>query len=269
MTETAPFSVADEIAKLNRLRGDGVISDDEFQKQKEVFLKSGAAPGSPSAATTIGSNELRSIPLRSRWWFQLAILWLVIPVGIILMLTCAAYQERKGQVVRITKGTKSILIMLALLTWVFASIRLFAGSNSPGGSAQSPAATTGAAQNVEAQASAADSKPSSGLPECDSAELQNAVKQAVADKLATLGLPMGSLGNMYSQLKQSHSEPSEAIKRNFSRQNGIPFEDIEMCSVATDSGEMLVTLVAVRNGEIGGAVGNFGVPGVVAEFGQM
>src|ERR1700722_17538591 len=135
MTTSTSISIADELIKLNQLRTDRVISDAEFKQPKPgVFRSSGASspesvpPPTPAPARTVSNpTDWSAVSLKNKWLFQLLMSFVMIPVGMTLMLFCVAYQKQKnGQIVRIGKGTKAFLIILAALVWALTLARLAA-----------------------------------------------------------------------------------------------------------------------------------------------
>lgn len=105
------MSIADEIAKLKELRADGTITEAEFERQKQILLTGEASP----------SEDLPSwdkITVHRKWWFQIALLLILTPIGLFLTVFVPAYKKNKsGDPERIGKGLKALVIVAALLLW--------------------------------------------------------------------------------------------------------------------------------------------------------
>lgn len=71
----------------------------------------------------VSANDWSQVALVNKWWVQAVATFVVIPVGLALIIFAPAYQNRKGQVERIGKGTKSILAVLAILVVGFNLVR--------------------------------------------------------------------------------------------------------------------------------------------------
>jgi hypothetical protein len=75
------------------------------------------------------ANDWSKIPTTNKWWFQAVLTFLVVPLGLVFVLFVPAYQKRKGKVERIGKGTKSIIVALAIVL-VGLSLTRWAGTAS-------------------------------------------------------------------------------------------------------------------------------------------
>lgn len=123
------MSIADEIAKLNELKANGAITEEEFQEEKRKLL-SGSAVKKPSVNENGVETAWDAIPFHRKWWFQVALLLLLTPIGLVLTVFVPAYKKTKlGDPERIGKGFKTVCIVIALLLWGFNIARLV----SPGG----------------------------------------------------------------------------------------------------------------------------------------
>jgi hypothetical protein len=112
------MSIADEIAKLDELRTRRILSDAEFETQKQALLKS-------STQKDRDMPRWEAIPLRQKWWFQAILYLLALPIGILFIILCPSYQKRRGRVVQVGKGTKVFMVILGLLVWGLNVQRLF------------------------------------------------------------------------------------------------------------------------------------------------
>jgi Short C-terminal domain len=110
------MSIADEIKKLGDLRSQGLITESEFQTQKAALL------ARSSRASKSNNDEAQpdwpSVPLLSKWWFQRVLTVLVIPAGLLVMLTRRSYErKRSGEVRPASRTSKLVLGGLATLVW--------------------------------------------------------------------------------------------------------------------------------------------------------
>lgn len=111
------MSIADKIAKLNELKASGAITEEEFQEEKRKLL-SGSAVEKPSVNENGVETAWDAIPLHRKWWFQVALLLLLTPIGLVLTVFVPAYKKTKsGDPERIGKGFKAVCIVIALLLW--------------------------------------------------------------------------------------------------------------------------------------------------------
>jgi hypothetical protein len=191
MNTSPSASVADEIAKLNKLWLDGAISDAEFQQQKERLLGSNSAPTStPSApARSDVPTDWSSVRLRNKWWFQAVLTLLIIPVGIILMLSCTAYHKKRGQIVRVGKGAKFLLITIALLLWAFNVAKLMGPYNLGRAAGGAYSIIHDAADSTAAPGDQNDGS----LAACDGDDTKAAVKQILEQDGQTKVVDMGGI----------------------------------------------------------------------------
>jgi hypothetical protein len=186
MSTPSTPSVADEVGKLSKLRSDGAITDAEFQQQKDRLFGAAAAttdpaaqPAPPSATSYSGMpSDWSAVPLKNRWWFQAVMLLLIIPVGILLMLFCPAYRKKRGQAVRIGKGTKLTSIILALLLWALNVAKLVGYANL-GSAAGTLYSTVAKGANSASSSPEADSVPGDALGACNDDNTKRTVRQIV------------------------------------------------------------------------------------------
>lgn len=192
MSTQSPPSVADEIAKLSKLRSEGAITDAEFQQQKEKLF--GGSPQhststSPHMDRSTGSappSDWSALPLRKKWWFQATMTLLLIPVGVVLMLFCTAYQKRKGEIVRVGKGTKAVMIVLWSIIWAYTAFKLIGPYN------LGRAAGTVYRAVDNTSASTSPSQHEGTLAACDDDETKATVKQIVEQDGQAKVLDMGA-----------------------------------------------------------------------------
>ncbi len=110
------MSMADEIRKLDELRKQGLISDAEFERQKQVLL--GGASPVPSAHAIADAPAWADIDLKNKWWFQWLLTLVIIPLGLLLVLFMKSYQRGKtGHAKRVSIGFKMLFVVLALVVW--------------------------------------------------------------------------------------------------------------------------------------------------------
>jgi hypothetical protein len=110
------MSVADEIAKLQKLRGDGALTDEEFDVQKRRLLNERGQVATESSQ--VNSNSLTSewsqIPVHKKWWFQVLTTLLVPPIGLCLVTFVPSYR-RTGTAVINTEGWVRILFVAVVI----------------------------------------------------------------------------------------------------------------------------------------------------------
>jgi|GEM_PF-2507361 len=123
------MSIADEIGKLDELRKQGVLTDAEFENQKQALLQdspSASAAGAPipptythtSSSNAGGQAEWSSIELKNKWWFQALLGLLIAPVGLTMAMLLESYQRGKlGEARRIPLWFKSLFVTLVAVIW--------------------------------------------------------------------------------------------------------------------------------------------------------
>lgn len=142
------MSLADELTKLNQLRQDGVLNEEEFQTQKKKLIE-----GSSSAQSDSSSENLKwdDIPVWKKTWFQMLMGLIIYPAGIILLVIFPSYSKKKGGLAkRDGKGTKALMLFLLTAGWL-----MFI------------------------------SRGSSGIPKCDASEVEDTLGEIVSNNPAS------------------------------------------------------------------------------------
>jgi len=75
------MSIADELKKLQELRADGVLTEDEFQRAKETILAGGNQSGRPTEDNSIGRAANRYVSFNIIWAIIGLILFLYFLLG--------------------------------------------------------------------------------------------------------------------------------------------------------------------------------------------
>ena len=78
------MSIADELKKLQELRADGVLTEDEFQRAKETILAGGNQSGRPTEDNSIGRAANRYVSFNIIWAIIGLILFLYLLFGVVL-----------------------------------------------------------------------------------------------------------------------------------------------------------------------------------------
>ena len=133
------MSVADEIAKLQGLRSQGVITEAEFEQQKKTLM--GGAETAPSEPSAPAWDQ---IPIHKKWWFQALVTLIVVPVGLILLVFVPSYRKKKGQVIPVERWFKIAFAIFVLIAWGMNLGRLGGGTSS----ASVPACNSSSAKGV-------------------------------------------------------------------------------------------------------------------------
>lgn len=219
------MTVADEIAKLDALRKSGALTEEEFEQQKKVFLGATSVSSAPIPEPT--AVLWKDIPIWEKYWAQAIVLLLIPPVGILVMLALPAYRRRATEAYRVSKLFKGVLICLASVTW----IAFLARQDDPSTNGRTPqvsdtVATSAANQGADAATSNGHSEKSAvpaapdgssnvadstrgnatvrQLPSCDSTDVYQAAKSAVADsEIGANGVTLENWANV------SESEAAE------------------------------------------------------------
>lgn len=164
------MSIAEEIKKLNELREQGVITDAEFEQQKDLLLSGASAAAASQAQPLAQANGLAlawaEVKLKNKWWFQ-GLLTFVIPLAGLIFLFMKSYQKgRKGEAKRV--GVWFKLFFLAAVVFVWASIL-----------ARPQNGTSYEAGDTNAIGASADL-----LPQCASADARALIDDAIANNAA-------------------------------------------------------------------------------------
>lgn len=72
----------------------------------------------------VAGNDWKAVPLAKKWWLQVVLTLLIVPVGLLLMIFLPSYQVRKGSVVRVGKASKFLIVILVSLTSILGLARL-------------------------------------------------------------------------------------------------------------------------------------------------
>ncbi|MGE0271514.1 MAG: SHOCT domain-containing protein [Alphaproteobacteria bacterium] len=133
------MSIADEIAKLQNLRSEGVITEAEFEQQKKVLIGGG---DKPSSASNVPAWD--QIPIHKKWWFQALLTLVVVPVGVIFILFVPSYRKKKSQVIPTERWFKLAFVIIAIIAWGMNLDKIVGGSTT----ASVPACDSGRAKGV-------------------------------------------------------------------------------------------------------------------------
>jgi hypothetical protein len=106
------MSIADELAKLQSLRSQGVITEAEFEQQKKALI--GGGQKTTSAPDVPAWDQL---PIHKKWWFQALVTLIVVPVGLILLVFVPSYRKKKGQVIPVERWFKIAFAIFVLIAW--------------------------------------------------------------------------------------------------------------------------------------------------------
>jgi hypothetical protein len=149
------MSFADELIKLNQLRQDGVLSDEQFESQKKTLLE-----GGPSAQANTCPENLKwaEVKLWKKLWFQgLTGVLIAYPAGIILLTVFPSYAKQSGGLAkRCGKGLKAFIVFSLICIWMSKTLPTLARDG----------------WNV--------AEVSSELPTCDSSETEEALERIIS-----------------------------------------------------------------------------------------
>jgi Short C-terminal domain len=168
--------LADELAKLNQLRKDGALSEEEFAEQKRILIE-----GNHSTKNINRPSKIKwvDVPLRHKLWFHFLLGLLVVPVGLLMMMIYPSYTKNKaGDAVRESKTKKIIFGMLFVTSWI-----LYLGNMGTNHSTN---------EKTTSEHSSHDTESMDILPECDSQEVEenigDIISNSPANKLINLEL---------------------------------------------------------------------------------
>lgn len=137
------MSVADEIAKLQNLRTQGILTDEEFETQKRKLIGTSPIPTATSEADG-ESLAWSQIPLRRKWWFQVVVTLIIVPVGLTLLVLVPSFRRKKGKIVPVERWFKIIFAVLVVVVWAANLNGIVSGTRT----ASVPACDSRSAKNV-------------------------------------------------------------------------------------------------------------------------
>jgi hypothetical protein len=127
------MSVSDELVKLNDLKNAGLLSEGEFQQQREALLAAQLSP-SPKAVSPAQTIEATpavlpidvwpTIPLRKKWWFQVIWVLICVPFTLILMACYPSYYRHKNVEIRKVSATNKAIFSVLWLLWMALQLTL-------------------------------------------------------------------------------------------------------------------------------------------------
>ncbi|MGE3250560.1 MAG: SHOCT domain-containing protein [Hyphomonadaceae bacterium] len=247
------MSVADELKKLAELRSQGVLTEAEFEQQKQMLLRGG--PGQSATESLFGTPPLNwdKVPLSRRWWFQWLVTLVVTPFGLVLMAMVPAFRLRDRQVIPVGPTMKFVFGGIACALWGAAILATLP---------QPLPETLGAEQAVTEQTAEGED----ALPSCENTELRNAAREAVEARRAAYGLPRDTYSHLFGQLTETDSADAALVRQRLWEAAGVPDGDIRTCAARNNGNEVLLTVVYLRDGAPTGGVLNFGIPEEVVDF---